>query len=440
MRLYEFTTLLLEYKRDITQVKLGDKLVQAAERDENQDIDTILSSLEQIDPTKHKQYVEWLARQYIAGQFRLEDINRINDVLVKFENAKRRMQQRDINKFTFRSLEDEMDKIYNVELEKDETDTADTTGTFPVVPNSKVLYNGPLGQLAIPETAAASCKLGKGTKWCTAATKDNNFDVYSKPGDPLYVWRDKSGDKYQFHFGKTQFMDARDKPINGETLTYFRTKHPVLSKLFKKAEAAIVSDPSVAYNYARYVIKGRWPEAEKAIVSDPFTAFNYALDVIKGRWLGAEKAIASNPDVAYNYARYVIKGRWPEAEKAIVSDPSTTFNYACYVIKGRWPEAEKAIVSDSSTAYNYARYVIKGRWPEAEKAIASNPSAAYNYARYVIKGRFPEAEKAIASNPDVAYNYARYVIKGRFPEAEKAIASDPGMAKKYKMFLKTLNK
>ena len=92
MKLTEFIIYLTEYKRDITKQKLGDKLTLAAKNDNNQDIETILSTLESIDPTKNKQYVEWLSRQYINKQFRLEDAGRVKDVLTNFENIKRRLQ------------------------------------------------------------------------------------------------------------------------------------------------------------------------------------------------------------------------------------------------------------------------------------------------------------------------------------------------------------
>ena len=242
MRAHEF---LLEYKRDITKQKLGDKLLLAAKKDRNQNIDVVLSTLEQIDPTRNKQYTEWLCKQYINNQFRLEDANRVSDVLQKFESIKSRLQQKDINRYTFYSLDELMDKEYNVNLNtdtnKDNKDNKDTnkdtnTDTFPVVPNSKVLYSGPLGQLAIPETEEASCELGRGTKWCTAARENNMYDQYSAVS-PLYVWRDKNGKKYQFFFGdfdEMQFMDNKDHPIDDNTLNYFRTHHPVLSKLFKQ--------------------------------------------------------------------------------------------------------------------------------------------------------------------------------------------------------------
>ena len=39
-----------------------------------------------------------------------------------------------------------------------------------------------------PNSEAASCKLGKGTKWCTAATQgDNHFNNYSNKGDLYYI-------------------------------------------------------------------------------------------------------------------------------------------------------------------------------------------------------------------------------------------------------------
>ena len=355
MRLYEFT-LLVEYKRDITQQKLGDRLVAAAKRDRNQDIDTILASLENTDPTKNKQYVQWLANQYIKNQFRLEDSPRVKEVLVNFDRLKPRIEQKDINKYDFYSLDRVVDQILDVKLD------AKDTAAPPDVPDVKVLYKGPLGYLAIPETKEASCALGSGTKWCTAARENNMFDHYAKQG-PLYIWKDRNGSKYQFHFHEMQFMDAQDRPLNKELLNEFRTQHPVLKKLFAREEKRIATDSTAAWKYADSVINGRWPEGEKAI--------------------------ASNPVSAYYYAWKIIKGRWPEAEGVIASDSTYAPMYAIHVIHGRWPEGEKAIASDPEYAFMYARDVIEGRFPEGEKVIASDPMYASMYARDVIKGRFP---------------------------------------------------
>ena len=62
-----------------------------------------------------------------------------------------------------------------------------------------------------------------------------------------------------------------------------------------------------------------------------------------------------NPSAAYQYAIYVIKGRWPEAEPIIMKDPESAYKYAKDVIKGRWPEAEPFIKKNGyyTDYYNY---------------------------------------------------------------------------------------
>jgi hypothetical protein len=340
------TYILLEYKRDITITKLGEKLVKAASRDQNQDIETIIAALEQTDPTKNKQYVEWLTRQYIRGQFRLEDYPRVNDVLVNFEQIKNKLDQRDINKYTFRSLEEIIDKEFNIKLStrSDETD----------VPGANNLYNGTLGRLDVPMTVNAAKILGRGTKWCTAAEKNNMFDHYSEKG-PLYVWRDKSGDKFQFHFKSSQFMDSRDNPISHEQFMYFRTKHPVLSKMFKQGEQIILSSPYLANEYAYDFIKGRWKEAEPIISTDPEEAYQYAHDIIKGEWAAGEEAISTSPEYAFQYAR-LIKKRWKKGEPTIAKSAIQSFYYAKTVIHDRFPEGEPAIM-ESGYARKYKDFL-----------------------------------------------------------------------------------
>ena len=320
MRAKEF---LFEYKRDITAQRLGPKLSQAGRREGITDIDKILSALEEMDPTPNKQYMIWLANQYIAGKFRLEDSPRIKEVLVNFGTLKSRLPEKDIGKYDLHSLEDTIDKAMGSELGSSDALEA---GTFPVVPNSEILYNGPLGQLAVPKTEKASCELGSGTKWCTAAKSDNRFTYYASEG-PLYIWRDKDGSKYQFHFPSTQFTDSRDIELSPETIKYFRTQHPVLKKLFAKEEKEIVKDPELAYEYAYDVIQGRFPEAEEAIAKDSKWAYYYAKDVIQGRWPKAEEAIAKDSKWAYWYAKNVIKGRFPKAESNMKKSPHVWRDY-----------------------------------------------------------------------------------------------------------------
>jgi len=408
--------LLLEYIRDKEIQKSGPKLLQALSTDThfNSNLETLddqaklnslLDQLDQIDPTQNNQYVRWLIREYTRGSFKIEDSNRVQNVLKQFISVQKRLDKKDLNQYKFHDLEDAMDKIFSPDI-----DQSDDNEDFP--DGSKVLYNGPLGWLVIPESEEASCELGSGTKWCTASDRNNMFNDYSSKG-PLYIWRDnrEGGAKYQFHFETTSFMDARDRSISTEKLNYFRTEHPILQKLFKMKEAEIATDPRLAYNYARDVIKGRWLEGESVIAKDPEQAYNYARDVIKGRWLEGESVIAKDPEQAYDYARDVIKGRFSEGEPAIAKVPKWAYTYARDVIKGRWPEAEPVIAKDPESASSYAADIIKGRWPEAEPVIAEDPESAFFYAEDVIKGRWKEAEPAIiVSNEWYASNYAIDVI------------------------------
>jgi hypothetical protein len=324
MRAKEF---LIEYKRDITAQRLGSKLVQAGKREGITDVDKILAALESMDPTTNKKYMVWLANQYIAQKFRLEDQPRIIDALTNFESIKSRLPEKDIGKYDLHSLEDTIDRALGSELGSKE---ALSSGTFPVVPGSEVLYNGPLGQLVIPKTKSASCELGSGTKWCTAAKSDNMFTHYNRQG-PLYIWRDKNGEKYQFHFESSQFMDAADRAISAETLNYFRTQHPITKKLFALKEKEIAKDPELVYNYAEDVIEGRFLEGEAAIAKDPEWAYNYAIDIIKGRFPEGEAAIAKDSGMAYRYARDIIEGRFLEGEAAIAKDPSYWKRYETFL-------------------------------------------------------------------------------------------------------------
>jgi len=383
---------------------------------DDEKINSILEKLSLIDPTVNNKYLKWIIREYSRNAFRVEDSKRVQLVLNQFISIKNKISNNDINQYTFHDLESTMDDIFNADIEPD-----NVSDTFPE--GSTVLYNGPLGWLAIPETKEASCELGRGTKWCTAARENNMFDQYNDD-EPLYIWRDaqEGGAKYQFHFKSGQFMDAQDRPISTDKLNYFRTEHPIMKKLFSLKEKEISKDPKLAYNYAYYVLKGRFPEGEPAIAKSAEWAYLYTKNIIKGRWSEGESAISRDPEWSYKYAKEIIKGRFPEGEPAIAADELFAYEYAEYVIKGRFPLGETAIAKEPEWALDYARNVIKGRFPEGEPAITEDPDSAFNYALYIIKGRFKRGEPAIAKEPDSAYNYARYIIKGRWPEGELSIS------------------
>jgi len=334
----ELHSLLFEYKRDVTEKILGSKIEKAASED-GTTLAKVLDTLEQADPSKNKQYVEWLCKQYIQKLFKLEDINRANETLLRFDKIKNKLEQKDINKYTFHQLESLMDKHFDdVVLDVDAKD----------VEGAKIVYNGPLGQLTIPSTRKASCELGKGTKWCTAANKNNMFDHYHKQG-PLYIWKDKSGEKYQFHFESGQFMDDKDVPISDAKVEEFRHKNPVLKKLFAHNEENLIDNLTTE--------NGR-----RAIVS-------YALKFVKLPWKQLEDKIMSskNPEMALAYSKSILKKPWPDGEKIIAADAKSAFEYATEVLKKKWPEGEETLLKHRHYGALYTQKFPKSSFKDFAK-------------------------------------------------------------------------
>lgn len=451
MRLREILSL-LEYDQSKTLALYGKKLNADADQARS-----LLSQIEQIDPTKNKQYVVWLVKQHLAGRPVITQSDNARQLLIDFDRLKPRLEQRDINRYSFDQLTDTISKVLNPEIGS--TDNANYT----VPEGARVLYNGPLGLLTQPQTTEASCELGAGTKWCTSGAKNNKFGTYSKNGE-LYIWRDRSGDKYQFWIATNpkyaarenlyvEIKDPRNRTPSSEVITQLRS-NPIVSKLLAHLEtrlkeifptgkykvgwaiatsdtAELIKSPGLALMYAKDVLDEPFPAGEKIIATDANAAIIYASSVLNGRFPAAEPTIAANPLLAAIYAKDVLKKRWPEGEAAIVKDPSAAATYAATVLKGPFPKAEAIIATNPRTSLKYAMEALKGPFAKGESVIAANSFAAVDYAKSVLKKPFPAGEAAIATLAWPSLMYARDVLKKPFPAGEAAIATDPEMAAAY---------
>ena len=258
----------------------------------------VLEQLEKIDPTKNKQYVQTLVRWYVGNikkheqlqdqyddwrsdagfdmfgmyghpdnpypedyydieamadefddfeddfgnyvmnaenlnTFMLEDADQIKTALENFERMKPQLQpnERDIGRYkTFYRFEDFVDSKMDPELK------ADLENELLKRSDVKVLYNGPMGTVAIPYSHEASCKLGSGTKWCTTNRSPSLYNYYSKKGD-LMIYNEKPGnEKYQIHvtLSGIEIRDSRDRTLKRGKYNEFTQTHPVISKLIKQ--------------------------------------------------------------------------------------------------------------------------------------------------------------------------------------------------------------
>ena len=275
MRAKEF---IVEYNRQMTANQVGDKLIQSLIHDQGllgdevpaslrvfrnkmrtmknatpEQINTvitpedktnlvndILTAIEAHDPTANKQYTPWLARMYAksGGGLWLENINRM-DLIGLFDLAKKRRivkpEHADINRFKwYQDFEDEMETHYNFFDELEAESMPEGKATKP--------YEDDTVLVVVPEDEAASCKYGRNTRWCTAATKGfNRFEEYNRTGK-LYILIPKQpvydGEKYQLHFQSSQYMNEDDEPV---TLSEIFKRFPNLKDFFVQSEPDLKS-------------------------------------------------------------------------------------------------------------------------------------------------------------------------------------------------------
>jgi Domain of unknown function (DUF4116) len=179
------------------------------------------------DPTDGKSRTQWLVKTYIQDeQFKLEDLGRVDAALAAFERFKRKLpvEQRELSRFKkLRDLEALVDPFVKAEAKaRLERDLSSATGRelrrleeLKARDESIIMQEGDsLSTIAVPMTEFSSKWWGRGTKWCTAAEKDNRFAQYHKDA-PLIVIVCPDGEKFQMHVKKNdfQFMDNTDAKV-----------------------------------------------------------------------------------------------------------------------------------------------------------------------------------------------------------------------------------
>lgn len=191
-------------------------------------LDFVVGRLEQIDPTPHKEYAQWIVRAFGNNpNEKFEDYSsRGADALAKFNTLKIKKilpaDKRDINRL--RSLGDLENLVSQFEIPGAEEAAKG---------QSKVFYEDGTMRVIVPLDMQAAMYYGQGTRWCTAAKNDNRFDSYNKNG-PMYIILPKKpayqGEKYQLHFPSSQYMDPKDEPVD---LNELKTRFPQLVQVFE---------------------------------------------------------------------------------------------------------------------------------------------------------------------------------------------------------------
>ena len=200
--------------------------------DQKRYTDEAMSAIEAADPTNNKKYTQWMARQFAMGHvLKLEDVvSTLANYVAKFDklNRKKKIPSpfNDINRY--KTANDFMNKMDEYEDIVDDSEDKNS--------KAKKVYDDNDVTVVVPENEAAACKYGRGTRWCTAATKGRNyFDQYNRQG-PMYILMPKTptytDEKYQLHFSSGQFMDEEDNEVVLSWL--LKTRFPQLFDFFKQ--------------------------------------------------------------------------------------------------------------------------------------------------------------------------------------------------------------
>jgi hypothetical protein len=247
------------------------------------DIDTI--SVNDMEKVKVGKYSQWLLKNFVSpknselelssqeidpksrefknavAEFRrlfMEDLYKTTDDLKKFERAKQYLpqEQRDINKFTPKSLFDTLRDFQIPEKKKAELEKKEAKKSREGFKHAggEIIFEGPnwtLIKISDQGQTGKDAAIWYGgfhehdkgeSRWCTSSPGLTYFNGYIKDG-PLYVVfpNDDKGqvgqktglpkERYQFHFPSSQFMDRDDRQIN--LVEYLNGKMSELKDFFK---------------------------------------------------------------------------------------------------------------------------------------------------------------------------------------------------------------
>lgn len=205
---------------------------------------TIFDMIIEQDPTFKKSqnklgtYGKWLLKLYKQNQ--LNNTGHIKDVLTRFEENKNQLKEKDIMRF--KTLEDVDSYLEDTNSYKNTTSRQNLRMVQKAVHNAdldkdaKKVFEDSEWVIYVPETYEASCKLGRGTKWCTATTESEYYYNYYSGQGNLYIIINKKNpeEKYQCHLESGQFMNKEDKQI--KTAKFLRENPSLRGFFFEKVK------------------------------------------------------------------------------------------------------------------------------------------------------------------------------------------------------------
>ena len=246
--------------------------------------DEFMSYIE-LDPTYKEgsnsagKYARWILG--LADKGKLDNLGHIKDLLLRFENEKKNLVDKNIMKY--KSVEEVEDALSSISDKLELTDRQKERRLRNDLADAELVAEDDNWEVWIPHSYAASCTLGKGTKWCTAYSKDDyHYNQYSKNGDLIiFINKHNPKEKYQYHDESHSFRNADDRSerfylfikerLSNSIKDYLKNKYPKIEPILNFNGTWIYDEQkSIPSSIAELVKKVIIPEDVTSIGDNAF--------------------------------------------------------------------------------------------------------------------------------------------------------------------------
>ena len=200
--------------------------------------------LEKADPTQNKGMTAWLVGQYAQGKLRLEDLGTANETLAMFRRYAQRLEigQRDL--WQYQSLAAVWEAVIAFANDEEQNISGKAQKALDrdkAYAESRILRQDDDGfTVAVPLTKFAAKWWGKGTRWCTAADRNNQFWEYHQAAPLMVLVIPELGERGKFQLWapdfwvtghQVQFMNSADEPVSDAVIAanWVRFEHVIIA-------------------------------------------------------------------------------------------------------------------------------------------------------------------------------------------------------------------
>ena len=283
------------------------------------------------DPTKNKEYTQWIVNKYRQKDFRQEDHPRIKEALTNFHKHKSKLEHKDINKYkSISDIEDAVEPHLGEASKKEEKRQVKSEG-------ADLIHSGSGVTIHHIKTEDAACAYGAGTRWCTSGEKDNMFDNYNKDG-PIHVIQHQ-GRKYQFHNHSYQFMDEKDKRVNLSDV------HPDIQ---------------------REMIKSDHPEVQRANLhfSNPYVTEKHLDHFMEHGTKADKRRVLIHPKATEKHLDHFMEHGDEEDKWRVLNHPKATEKHLDHFMEHGTEDDKLGVLNHPNATMDHVRIGLKDRNPD----------------------------------------------------------------------------